>query len=189
MAGSVNKVILVGNLGRDPETRRLASGDPVVNLRIATSESWKDKATGERKEKTEWHSVVIYNDNLARVAEQYLRKGSKVYIEGQLQTRKWTDNSGVEKYTTEVVLQRFRGEMTILDGRGGGGGDFAGEDEGGGQISRGGDFGGGRGGDRGGDFGGGRAQGGERRPAPASSGGGGGGGSRGGYDLDDDIPF
>jgi single-strand DNA-binding protein len=187
MAGSVNKVILVGNLGRDPEMRRLGSGDPVCNLRLATSESWKDKATGERKEKTEWHSVVIYNDNLARVAEQYLRKGSKVYIEGQLQTRKWTDNSGVEKYTTEVVLQRFRGEMTILDGRGGGG-DFAGEDEGGGQISRGGDFGGGRGGERGGDFGGGRAQGGERRPAPASSGGGGGGG-RGGYDLDDDIPF
>ena len=186
MAGSVNKVILVGNLGRDPEMRRLGSGDPVCNLRLATSESWKDKATGERKEKTEWHSVVIYNDNLARVAEQYLRKGSKVYIEGQLQTRKWTDNSGVEKYTTEEVLQRFRGEMTILDGRGGGG-DFAGEDEGGGQISRGGDFGGGRGGDRGGDFGGGRAQGGERRPAPASSGGG--GGSRGGYDLDDDIPF
>jgi single-strand DNA-binding protein len=182
MAGSVNKVILVGNLGRDPEMRRLGSGDPVCNLRLATSESWKDKATGERKEKTEWHSVVIYNDNLARVAEQYLRKGSKVYIEGQLQTRKWTDNSGVEKYTTEVVLQRFRGEMTILDGRGGGG-DFAGEDEGGGQISR-----GGRGGERGGDFGGGRAQGGERRPAPASSGGGGGGG-RGGYDLDDDIPF
>ena len=186
MAGSVNKVILVGNLGRDPETRRLSSGDPVVNLRIATSESWKDKMSGERKEKTEWHSVVIYNENLARVAEQYLRKGSKVYIEGQLQTRKWSDQSGVEKYTTEVVLQRFRGEMTILDGRGGGG-DFAGEDEGGGQISRGGDFGGGRGGDRGGDFGGGRAQGGERRPAPASSGGG--GGSRGGYDLDDDIPF
>jgi single-strand DNA-binding protein len=182
MAGSVNKVILVGNLGRDPEMRRLGSGDPVCNLRLATSESWKDKASGERKEKTEWHSVVIYNDNLARVAEQYLRKGSKVYIEGQLQTRKWTDNSGVEKYTTEVVLQRFRGEMTILDGRGGGG-DVAGEDEGGGQISRGGD----RGGDRGSDFGGGRAQGGERRPAPASSGGG--GGSRGGYDLDDDIPF
>ena len=187
MAGSVNKVILVGNLGRDPEMRRLGSGDPVCNLRLATSKSWKDKASGERKEKTEWHSVVIYNDNLARVAEQYLRKGSKVYIEGQLQTRKWTDNSGVEKYTTEVVLQRFRGEMTILDGRGGGGGDFAGEDDGGGQISRGGDSGGGRGGDRGGDFGGGRAQGGERRPAPAA--GGGGGGSRGGYDLDDDIPF
>ncbi|MDV2985547.1 UNVERIFIED_CONTAM: single-stranded DNA-binding protein [Methylobacteriaceae bacterium AG10] len=180
MAGSVNKVILIGNLGRDPETRRLASGDPVVNLRIATSESWKDKMSGERKEKTEWHSVVIYNENLARVAEQYLRKGSKVYIEGQLQTRKWADQSGVEKYTTEVVLQRFRGEMTILDGRGGGG-DFAGEDEGGGQISRGGD----RGGDRGGrdEYGGGRSGGGDRRPSS------GGGGGKPNYDLDDDIPF
>ena len=185
MAGSVNKVILVGNLGRDPEIRRLGSGDPVCNLRIATSESWKDKSSGERKEKTEWHSVVIYNENLSRVAEQYLRKGSKVYVEGQLQTRKWTDQSGVEKYTTEVVLQRFRGELTILDGRGGGGGEFASEEEGGGQISRGGDFEGGR--SRGGGFGGGRAQGGERRPAPAPSSGGGGG--RGGYDLDDDIPF
>ncbi|MGA4551282.1 single-stranded DNA-binding protein [Methylorubrum aminovorans] len=186
MAGSVNKVILVGNLGRDPETRRLASGDPVVNLRIATSESWKDKMSGERKEKTEWHSVVIYNENLARVAEQYLRKGSKVYIEGQLQTRKWADQSGVEKYTTEVVLQRFRGEMTILDGRGGGG-DFAGEDEGGGQISRGGDRGGDRGSDRGGrdDYGSGRSSGGDRRP----SSGGGGGGGKPNYDLDDDIPF
>ena len=122
MAGSVNKVILVGNLGRDPETRRLASGDPVVNLRLATSESWKDKASGERKEKTEWHSVVIYNENLARVAEQYLRKGSKVYVEGQLQTRKWQDQSGQEKYTTEIVLQRYRGELTMLDGRGDGGG-------------------------------------------------------------------
>ncbi|GJE62485.1 single-stranded DNA-binding protein [Methylobacterium trifolii] len=178
MAGSVNKVILVGNLGRDPEMRRLGSGDPVCNLRLATSESWKDKASGERKEKTEWHSVVIYNDNLARVAEQYLRKGSKVYIEGQLQTRKWTDNSGVEKYTTEVVLQRFRGEMTILDGRGGGGGgEMGADDEGGGQVSR------------GGDFGGGRSQGGDRRPAPASSGSGSGGGGRPNYDLDDDIPF
>ncbi|MCJ2079495.1 single-stranded DNA-binding protein [Methylobacterium sp. E-016] len=177
MAGSVNKVILVGNLGRDPETRRLGSGDPVVNLRLATSESWKDKASGERKEKTEWHSVVIYNENLARVAEQYLRKGSKVYIEGQLQTRKWTDNSGVEKYTTEVVLQRFRGEMTILDGRGGGG-EMAADDEGGGQVSRGGG---------GGEYGGGRSQGGsERRQPPAPAGG---GGSRGNYDLDDDIPF
>ncbi len=121
MAGSVNKVILVGNLGRDPETRRMPNGDPVVNLNLATSESWKDKASGERKEKTEWHRVTIYNENLARVAEQYLRKGSKVYIEGALQTRKWTDQQGVEKYTTEVVLQRFRGEMTILDGRGGDG--------------------------------------------------------------------
>lgn len=183
MAGSVNKVILVGNLGRDPEIRRLGSGDPVCNLRIATSESWKDKSSGERKEKTEWHSVVIYNENLSRVAEQYLRKGSKVYVEGQLQTRKWTDQSGVEKYTTEVVLQRFRGELTILDGRGGGGGEFASDDESGGQISRGGDFEGG--GSRGGGFGGGRAQGGERRPAPSS----GGGGGRGGYELDDDIPF
>ncbi|MGW5957122.1 single-stranded DNA-binding protein [Methylorubrum thiocyanatum] len=183
MAGSVNKVILVGNLGRDPETRRLASGDPVVNLRIATSESWKDKMSGERKEKTEWHSVVIYNENLARVAEQYLRKGSKVYIEGQLQTRKWTDQSGAEKYTTEVVLQRFRGEMTILDGRGGGGGEFAGDDEGGGQISRGGDRGGDRGGGRD-DYGSSRG-GGDRRP----SSGGGGGGGKPNYDLDDDIPF
>src|SRR3712207_6294138 len=118
MAGSVNKVILVGNLGRDPEVRRLGNGEPVVNLRIATSETWKDKGTGERKEKTEWHSVVIFNENLARVAEQYLKKGSKVYLEGQLQTRKWQDQQGVEKYTTEVVLQRFRGELTLLDGRG-----------------------------------------------------------------------
>ena len=176
MAGSVNKVILVGNLGRDPEMRRLSSGDPVVNLRLATSESWRDKASGERREKTEWHSVVIYNENLARVAEQYLRKGSKVYVEGQLQTRKWTDQSGAERYTTEVVLQRFRGEMTILDGRGGGG-DFAGEEEGGGQISRGGDrgdYGGGRDGEQG------RTQGGERRSS---------GGGKPSYDLDDDIPF
>ena len=119
MAGSVNKVILVGNLGKDPETRRLNSGDPVVNLRIATSESWKDKATGERKEKTEWHNVVIFNENLARVAEQYLRKGSKVYVEGAIQTRKWTDQSGQEKYSTEIVLQKFRGELTMLDGKGG----------------------------------------------------------------------
>src|SRR3954468_3807865 len=118
MAGSVNKVILVGNLGKDPEVRRLNSGEPVVNLRIATSESWKDKATGERKERTEWHSVVIFNENLARVAEQYLKKGSKVYVEGQLQTRKWQDQSGQERYTTEVILQRFRGELSILDGRG-----------------------------------------------------------------------
>ncbi|HEY0570452.1 MAG TPA: single-stranded DNA-binding protein [Enterovirga sp.] len=175
MAGSVNKVILVGNLGRDPETRRLGSGDPVVNLRIATSETWKDKSSGERKERTEWHSVVIFNENLAKVAEQYLRKGSKVYIEGQLQTRKWTDQSGQEKYTTEIVLQRFRGELTILDGKGGGGASSEYSDEGGGQVSRGGDFG--------------RSSPMEKRPAMA--GGGGGGASRGGYasDLDDDIPF
>jgi len=121
MAGSVNKVILVGNLGKDPETRRLQSGDPVVNLSIATSESWRDKSSGERKEKTEWHRVVIFNKNLAEVAEKYLRKGSKVYIEGALQTRKWTDKDGQEKYSTEVVLQNFRGELTMLDTRGEGG--------------------------------------------------------------------
>jgi single-strand DNA-binding protein len=176
MAGSVNKVILVGNLGRDPEVRRLNSGEPVVNLRIATSETWKDKASGERKEKTEWHSVVIFNENLARVAEQYLKKGSKVYVEGQLQTRKWQDQQGQEKYTTEIVLQRFRGELTILDSRGGGGASEYGDEEPG-QIRSGGDFG--------------RAAPMERRPASAQSssfGGGGGGGSR--YnDLDDDIPF
>jgi len=120
MAGSVNKVILVGNLGRDPEVRRLTSGDPVVNLSIATSESWRDKASGERKEKTEWHRVVIFNENIAKVAEQYLKKGSKVYLEGQLQTRKYTDKDGSEKYSTEIVLQRYRGELTMLDGRGDG---------------------------------------------------------------------
>ena len=125
MAGSVNKVILVGNLGADPEIRRLNSGDPVVNLRIATSESWRDKNSGERKEKTEWHQVVIFNDNLAKIAEQYLRKGSTVYLEGSLQTRKWTDQQGVEKYSTEVVLQKFRGELTLLGGRGDGGGQGA----------------------------------------------------------------
>ena len=122
MAGSVNKVILVGNLGRDPEVRRMTSGDPVVNLSLATSETWRDKASGERKEKTEWHRVVIFNENLAKVAEQYLRKGSKIYIEGQLQTRKYTDKDGVEKYSTEIVLQRFRGELVMLDSRGEGGG-------------------------------------------------------------------
>ncbi len=118
MAGSVNKVILVGNLGKDPEVRRLSSGEPVVNLSLATSESWRDKASGERRERTEWHRVVIFNENLAKVAEQYLRKGAKVYLEGQLQTRKYTDKDGAEKYTTEVVLQRFRGELVMLDGRG-----------------------------------------------------------------------
>jgi single-strand DNA-binding protein len=125
MAGSVNKVILVGNLGKDPETRRLQSGDPVVNFSLATSESWRDKASGERKEKTEWHRVVIFNKNLAEVAEKYLRKGSKVYIEGALQTRKWTDKDGAEKYSTEIVLQNFRGELTMLDTRGGEGGGSA----------------------------------------------------------------
>jgi single-strand DNA-binding protein len=115
-------VILVGNLGKDPEVRRMTSGEPVVNLSLATSESWRDKASGERKEKTEWHRVVIFNKNLADVAEKYLKKGSKVYVEGQLQTRKWTDKDGQEKYSTEVVLQNFRGELTMLDGRGGEGG-------------------------------------------------------------------
>jgi single-strand DNA-binding protein len=121
MAGSVNKVILVGNLGRDPEVRHTQDGRPIVNLSIATSENWREKQTGERKEKTEWHRVVIFNENLAKVAEQYLKKGAKVYIEGQLQTRKYTDNSGVEKFSTEVVLQQYRGELTMLDSRGGGG--------------------------------------------------------------------
>ena len=125
MAGSVNKVILVGNLGKDPEVRRMTSGEPVVNLSVATSESWRDKASGERKEKTEWHRVVIFNKNLADVAEKYLRKGAKVYVEGQLQTRKWTDKDGVDKYSTEIVLQNFRGELTMLDTKGEGGGAMA----------------------------------------------------------------
>ena len=131
MAGSVNKVILIGNLGRDPEVRTFQNGGKVCNLRIATSENWKDKATGERREKTEWHSVSIFSEPLARIAEQYLRKGSTCYIEGQMQTRKWTDQQGVEKYTTEVVLQRYRGELTLLGGRGDsqmGGGSYAGGD-------------------------------------------------------------
>ena len=122
MAGSVNKVILVGNLGRDPEVRYAQSGSKIVNMSVATSESWKDKQTGERKEKTEWHRVVIFNERLGDVAEKYLKKGSKVYLEGALQTRKWTDKSGQEKYTTEVVVDRFRGELTLLDSKGGGGG-------------------------------------------------------------------
>jgi single-strand DNA-binding protein len=172
MAGSVNKVILVGNLGRDPETRRLSNGDPVVNLRIATSESWRDKSSGERREKTEWHSVVIFNENLAKVAEQYLRKGSKVYVEGQLQTREWQDKDGQKRYSTEIVLQRFRGELTILDSRDGGGGGREIEDQGGGFGGRGERGGGerGYGGDRGGS---------DHRGA---------GGGRA-ADLDDDIPF
>ncbi|MFP6705551.1 MAG: single-stranded DNA-binding protein [Alphaproteobacteria bacterium] len=147
MAGSVNKVILVGNLGRDPEVRNMQSGDPIVHLNLATSESWKDKNSGERREKTEWHRVVIFNENLGRIAQQYLRKGSKVYIEGALQTRKWQDQSGVEKYTTEVVLQRFRGELTMLDSRADGGG--------GGGGGGGGNYGGGGGGDGFNDGGGG----------------------------------
>ena len=171
MAGSVNKVILVGNLGADPEIRRLNSGDPVVNIRIATSETWRDKNSGERKERTEWHNVVIFNDSLAKVAEQYLKKGMKVYVEGQLQTRKWQDQSGQDRYTTEVVLQKFRGELQMLDSRNQG--------EGGGQVSY----------DRGGRSGG--SDFGQSGPADFGGGGcGGGGGGRGGArDLDDDIPF
>ncbi|CUH69503.1 Helix-destabilizing protein [Thalassovita autumnalis] len=170
MAGSVNKVILVGNLGRDPEVRNFQNGGKVCNLRIATSENWKDRNTGERRERTEWHSVAIFQEGLVRVAEQYLRKGSKVYIEGQLQTRKWQDQNGQDRYSTEVVLQGFGGTLVMLDGRDGGG-------QGGGQ-------GGGYGGDQGG-YGGGYDQG----------GGGYGGGNQGGgqntpsRDLDDEIPF
>jgi single-strand DNA-binding protein len=141
MAGSVNKVILVGNLGFDPEIRTLTSGDRVANLRIATSESWRDRATGEKKEKTEWHRVVIFNDNIVKVVEQYVKKGSTVYIEGSLQNRKWTDQSGVEKTSTEIVLQKFRGELTMLGGRGGG--DDRGDSDYGGGASSGGGFGGG----------------------------------------------
>ena len=120
MAGSVNKVILIGNLGKDPEVRRLNSGDQVVSFSLATSETWRDKTSGERKERTEWHNIVIFNENLGKIAEQYCKKGSKVYIEGQMQTRKWQDQSGADNYTTEIVLQRFRGELTLLDSRGGG---------------------------------------------------------------------
>ena len=132
MAGSVNKVILVGNLGKDPEVRNMQTGGKVVTFSIATGESWRDKASGERKERTEWHRVVVFNEKLADIAEQYLKKGAKVYLEGQLQTRKWTDPQGVEKYTTEVVIPRFKGEMTMLDGRNGGGDSIAsygGEDD------------------------------------------------------------
>src|ERR1700722_826233 len=140
MAGSVNKVILIGNLGKDPEIRRTQDGRPIANLSIATSESWRDKNSGERKEKTEWHNVVIFNDQLAKVAEQYLKKGMKVYVEGQLQTRKWQDQTGADKYTTEVVLQKFRGELQMLDARGQGEGGQVGGYSGGGS-SRGSDFG------------------------------------------------
>jgi single-strand DNA-binding protein len=129
MAGSVNKVILVGNLGRDPEIRSMQSGEEICQLSVATSDTWRDKASGERKERTEWHRVVIFNENLVKVAKQYLKKGSKIYIEGSLQTRKWTDKDGAEKFTTEVVLQRYRGELTMLDGRGEGGGASSGSDD------------------------------------------------------------
>ncbi|HEX8258516.1 MAG TPA: single-stranded DNA-binding protein [Allosphingosinicella sp.] len=176
MAGSVNKVILVGNLGNDPESRSFANGGEVVNMSVATSESWKDR-DGNKQERTEWHRVVIFNENLGRVAKQYLRKGSKVYLEGQLQTRKWQDNSGQDKYSTEVVLQRFRGELVLLDSKGGGGGAY-----GGGGDDYGDSFGGGAGGS-GGGAGGGSSFGGGQRPqsrptAPAFD-----------SDLDDDVPF
>jgi single-strand DNA-binding protein len=174
MAGSVNKVIIVGNLGRDPEVRSFGNGGKVVNLRIATSENWRDKQTGERKERTEWHSVAIYNEALGKIAEQYLKKGSTVYIEGQLETRKWQDQSGADRYTTEIVLRQFRGELTLLGGRDGGSGGG-----GGGYDDRGGYDEGGQGG--GGGYGGGGSRGG------SSGGGGGGGGSR--SDMDDEIPF
>ena len=166
MAGSVNKVILVGNLGKDPEIRRTQDGRPIANLSIATSETWRDKGTGERKEKTEWHRVVIFNEGLCKVAEQYLKKGAKVYIEGVLQTRKCTDQSGVEKYSTEVVLQGFNSTLTMLDGRGGGGGGNFADDMGGG------------------DFGSSGPSMAPPRRAVASAG----GGSRN-SDMDDDIPF
>ena len=166
MSGSVNKVILVGNLGKDPKISRLNSGDQVVSFSLATSETWRDKQSGERKEKTEWHNVVIFNENIGKVVEQYCKKGAKVYLEGQLQTRKWTDQSGVEKYTTEVVLQKFRGELTMLDTRGGGENRES--------------FGGGERAPTGASFG--RSSPVDKRPALASSGGGGG-------DIDDDIPF
>ncbi|MGE0232007.1 MAG: single-stranded DNA-binding protein [Flavobacteriaceae bacterium] len=151
MAGSVNKVILIGNLGADPEIRRTQDGRPIANLRVATSESWRDKGTGERRERTEWHRVVIFNEGLCRIAEQYLRKGSKIYLEGQLQTREWEDQSGQKRYTTEVVLQGFNSVLTMLDGRGEGGGQGAGGDFG--RSSSGGGFGGGSGGSGGGAFG------------------------------------
>ncbi|MBA4800747.1 MAG: single-stranded DNA-binding protein [Euryhalocaulis sp.] len=144
MAGSVNKVILVGNLGRDPEIRSLNSGDRVANLRLATSENWRDKASGERREKTEWHSIAIFNENLVKVAENYLRKGSKVYIEGQLQTRKWQDQQGQDKYTTEIVLQKFRGELQMLDSKVEGGGSYGGGSSDQGGYSSGGGSGGGQ---------------------------------------------
>jgi single-strand DNA-binding protein len=167
MAG-VNKVILVGNLGDDPESRSLNNGGEAVNLRIATSETWKDR-DGNRQERTEWHRVVIFNENLGKVAKSYLRKGSKVYLEGQIQTRKWQDNSGQDKYSTEIVLQRFRGELVLLDskggGSGGGGGEYGGQESGG--------YGGG-----GGGFGGGGSSRPQSRPAPAFD-----------SDLDDDVPF
>jgi single-strand DNA-binding protein len=176
MAGSVNKVILVGNLGRDPEVRTFQNGGKVCNLRIATSETWRDRQSGERKERTEWHSVAIYAEPLAKIAEQYLKKGSKVYIEGALETRKWQDQSGADRYTTEVVLRPYSGNLTLLDGRDGGGGGGGGYDDRGGydEIERGG-TGGGMGGGRG--------------TSGGASGGGSGSGRAPAGDFDDEIPF
>ena len=176
MAGSVNKVILIGNLGRDPEVRSFPNGGKVVNLRIATSETWRDKQTGERKERTEWHSVAIFNEGLAKIAEQYLKKGSTVYIEGSLETRKWQDQSGQDKYTTEIVLRPYNGNLTLLGGRGDGGGG------GGGYDDRGGYDDGGQGGGQSGGYGGGTSSGGGRGGASSSGGG-------GRSDMDDEIPF
>ncbi len=170
MAGSVNKVILVGNLGRDPEVRSFQNGGKVANLRIATSETWRDRNSGERKERTEWHTVAIFSEPLVKLAEQYLRKGSKVYIEGQLETRKWQDQSGQDRYSTEVVLRPYRGELTMLDGRNDGG-----------QGGGGGSYGGGQGGGYGGGYD-------DRGPSDGGGYGGGQGGG-GGRDLDDEIPF
>ncbi len=181
MAGSVNKVIIVGNLGRDPEVRTFQNGGKVCNLRIATSENWKDRNTGERRERTEWHSVAIFSEPLARIAEQYLRKGSKVYIEGQLETRKWQDQSGQDRYSTEVVLRPYRGELTLLDGRSEGGGG------GGGSYGGGGGGGGGGYDDRGGYDDGGYGGGG---PSGGGTSGGGGAPARApARDMDDEIPF
>ena len=190
MAGSVNKVIIVGNLGRDPEVRSFQNGGKVVNLRIATSETWRDRNSGERKERTEWHSVAIFSEPLAKIAEQYLRKGSKVYIEGALETRKWQDQSGQDRYTTEIVLRPYRGELTLLDGRDGGG--SGGGAASGGYDDQGGGYGGGDyEGASGGGYGGGRSGGssfggGSRGGAGGQSGGGFGGGRS---DMDDEIPF
>ena len=194
MAGSVNKVILIGNLGRDPEIRTTQDGTRIAHLSVATSETWRDRNSGERRERTEWHRVVIFDDKLAEVAEKYLRKGSKVYLEGQLQTRKWTDQQGVEKYTTEVVLQRFRSQLTLLDSRADaqGGGDYGGSGgaqgsggSGGGYSSGGGSPGGGSPSGGGGSPGGGGPSGG----GGSSGGPGGPGGQSSGGDLDDEIPF
>lgn len=193
MAGSVNKVILIGNVGADPEIRRTQDGRPIGNLRIATSETWRDRNSGERKEKTEWHTVVVFNEGLCKVIEQYVKKGAKLYIEGALQTRKWQDQQGQDRYSTEIVLQGFNSTLTMLDGRGEGGGDRGGYGGGGGRGSSAGgnDYGGG------GDFGGGYGGGGDDYGRPSGAGGGGnrgGGQSSGGgggfsRDLDDDIPF